>query len=113
VLLLLVVQRQVLAVIQLLAVTASTCQLQPVPASYWQLLAVPGSTCQLLAVTGSTCQLLAVTDSIWAALAGAWAALVAIYAGYHGWPENAANCVAEGGVNGYVEVYVGIVQNSK
>ena len=102
-LLLLVIQRQVLAVIQLLALTASTCQLQPVPASYWQLLAVPASTCQLLAVTGS----------IWAALAGAWAALVAIYAGYHGWPENAANCVAEGGVNGYVEVYVGIVQNSK
>ncbi len=46
-------------------------------------------------------------------VARAWAALVAISAGYHGWPENAANCVAEGGGNGYVEEYVGIVQNSK
>ncbi len=26
-----------------------------------------------------------------------------------GWPENGANCVAEGGGNGYVEGYVGIV----
>jgi hypothetical protein len=30
-------------------------------------------------------------------VAEAWAALVAISAGYHGCPENVANCVAEGG----------------
>jgi hypothetical protein len=46
-------------------------------------------------------------------IAEAWAALVAISAGYHGWPENAANNVAEGGGNRRVEGYVGIVQNSK
>jgi hypothetical protein len=42
---------------------------------------------------------------------GAWAALVAISASWLAgkW----ANCVAEGGGNGYVEGYVGIVQNSK
>ena len=40
-------------------------------------------------------------------VAEAWVAQVAISAGYHGWPENAANCVAE------VEGYIGIVQNSK
>ena len=45
-------------------------------------------------------------------IAGAWPALVAISAGYHGWPENAANCITEGGGGGYVEGYVGIVQNS-
>jgi len=46
-------------------------------------------------------------------VAEAWAALVAISADYHGWPENVANCVAEGGGNGHVEGYAGIVQNSK
>ncbi len=46
-------------------------------------------------------------------VAEAWAALVAISIGYHGWPVNVANSVTEGGGNGHVEGCVGIVQNSK
>ncbi len=40
----------------------------------------------------------------------AWAALVAISATHHGWPENVANCVVEYCTARVQEVYVGIVQ---
>ena len=41
----------------------------------------------------------------------AWAALGAISAAYHGWPENVANCVVD--LTARVrEVYVGIVPRS-
>ena len=40
----------------------------------------------------------------------AWAALGAISAAHHGWPENVANCVTEYCTVREREVYVGIVQ---
>ncbi len=42
----------------------------------------------------------------------AWAALEAISAAYHGWPENVANCVTEYRTARVREVYVGIVPHS-
>ncbi len=45
--------------------------------------------------------------------ARAWAVLGAVSAAHHGWPENAANFVAEGDPDGCVVGYIGIVPNSK